>query len=313
MSSYQPRRIAESLTLPVRGLRYHVWRWGDPALATPARPAVFLLHGWMDVGASFQFMVDALAGDRCLYAPDWRGFGLTQPGGHDTYWFPDYLGDLEVLLDGLVPGQPVDLVAHSMGGNVAMLYAGIRPTRVRRLANLEGFGLPEQPVAATPRQFARWLDALQSPARLKPYATLADVAERMRRNNPRLTPERAAWLAPHWAEQREADGLWHLRSDPVHKQPGAVRYRADEVLACWARITAPLLWVEGRQTDIPRQWDQAGRMGQAGQGNARAMIEGRIATLTHVERAWLDDCGHMLQHDQPAALATLVERFLDQS
>ena len=41
------------------------------------------------------------------------------------------------------PTQPVDLLGHSMGGNVVMSYAGVRPERVRRLINLEGFGLPD--------------------------------------------------------------------------------------------------------------------------------------------------------------------------
>ena len=74
-----------------------------------------------------------------VIAPDWRGFGLTATPGADTYWFPDYLGDLDALLDA-VPGAAgwtgaVDLVGHSMGGNVAMSYAGVRPARVRRLVN----------------------------------------------------------------------------------------------------------------------------------------------------------------------------------
>ena len=43
--------------------------------ATRAAPKLFLLHGWMDVGASFQFLVDALHGDWHVIAPDLRGFG----------------------------------------------------------------------------------------------------------------------------------------------------------------------------------------------------------------------------------------------
>ena len=79
--------------LPVRGLTYHLETWGDARLATPDRPLLLLLHGWMDVGASFQFMVDAMAAQegaaRWIVAPDWRGFGRTSASGSDSYWFPD--------------------------------------------------------------------------------------------------------------------------------------------------------------------------------------------------------------------------------
>ena len=100
-----------------------------------------LLHGWMDVSASFQFVVDALERDWDVYAPDWRGYGLTAWAGSDSYWFADYLADLDFLLEKIAPEKPLDLVGHSMGGHVGGLYAGVRPARVARFVNLEGFGL----------------------------------------------------------------------------------------------------------------------------------------------------------------------------
>src|SRR5947208_7659221 len=113
---------SESVFVPVRGLRYHCRCWGE-ALA----PKLFMLHGWMDVSASFQFLVDALRGDWDVHAPDWRGYGLTQWGQADCYWLPDYLADLDVLLRHIDPAQPVNLVGHSLGGNVAAMYAGVQP------------------------------------------------------------------------------------------------------------------------------------------------------------------------------------------
>ena len=141
-SPYQPHRAASSRFITVRGLRHHVLTWGDTAHATPTRPPLVMLHGWMDVAASFQFVVDALPSERHVIAFDWRGFGLTDTPAGDTYWIPDYVGDLDGVLDLLLPDQPVDLLGHSMGGNVVMLYAGLRPARIRKLVNLEGFGMP---------------------------------------------------------------------------------------------------------------------------------------------------------------------------
>src|SRR5690606_5414165 len=154
-----------------------------------------LLHGWMDVGASWQFVVDAF-GDafvhgRQIIAPDWRGFGHSRPPAPcDHYAFADYLADLDQLLDHYAGAQPADLVAHSMGGNVAMLYAGIRPARVRRLVNLEGFGLPATRPEQAPGRYARWMDEIRQHERgelqLKSYADADGVAGRLMKTNPRL-------------------------------------------------------------------------------------------------------------------------------
>jgi pimeloyl-ACP methyl ester carboxylesterase len=155
-AAYAPRRHAVADFIALRGLRYHVNRWGDASLVRPGRPPLVLLHGWMDVGASFQFVVDALAEaegfERLVWAPDWRGFGRTETPPVDSYWFPDYLADLDALLDRLQPTGAVDLLGHSMGGNIAMTYAGVRAPRVRRLVNLEGFGMPETQPEQAPRR-----------------------------------------------------------------------------------------------------------------------------------------------------------------
>ena len=122
---YRARRASLSRFVDVRGLRYHVNLWGELAQVTRERPLLLLMHGWMDVGASFQFVVDAMRDGRTIAAADWRGFGRTvAPPLTDSYWFADYLGDLDGLLDGLSPDAPVDLAGHSMGGNVVMSYAG---------------------------------------------------------------------------------------------------------------------------------------------------------------------------------------------
>ena len=295
--AYAPRRPACSRFVDVRGLRYHVHTWGEPS---EAQPPLAMLHGWMDVGASFQFVVDAMAADRFVIAPDWRGFGHSAAPGADSYWFPDYLGDLDALLDALAPARAVDLAGHSMGGNVAMIYAGVRPERIRRLVNLEGFGLPESRPAQAPKRYRQWLEELKAPAQMRTYPSLDAVAERLVKNNPLLTPDKAAWLAPHWSEQRE-DGRWHILGDPAHKRVNPALYRKDEVVECWRHITAPMLWVEGDRTDVTKWW---------GDRYPRAEFEARLSVLTHLQREVLSPCGHMLHHDQPEALAALIDRFL---
>jgi pimeloyl-ACP methyl ester carboxylesterase len=259
-----------------------------------------MTHGWMDVAASFQFVVDAMAADRCVLALDWRGFGLSESSGSDAYWFPDYLGDLEGVIDALCPEQPVDLLGHSMGGNVVMIYAGVRPERVRRVVNLEGFGMPETRPQQAPKRYAHWLDELKAPAQLRFYDSVAAVAQRLRKTNPLLTEERAAWLAPHWSRRRE-DGQWEILADPAHKRTNPVLYQKAEVLECWKLISAPVLWVEGDQTDVNKWW---------GDRYPRSDFEARLALVRQLERQRLSPAGHMLHHDQPDALAAHLERFL---
>jgi len=287
---------SRSELIDVRGLRYHVRHWGREGA-----PKLFMFHGWMDVSASFQFVVDCLQSDRHVIAPDWRGFGLSANSGADTYWFPDYLGDLDAILQHYTPEQPVDLLGHSMGGNVVTLYAGIRPARVKRLINLEGFGMPATRAEQAPARYLNWLDALRTPPAMRSYAGSAEVAARLQKTNPRLTDERAAFLAQHWAAPNAA-GEWEILGDPAHKLSNPVLYRVEEVLACWKQISAPVLWVEADQTDV---WRWMGPKEQA-----RTEIDRRIACIPRVAQVMLADAGHMLHHDQPQALAREIEAFL---
>ncbi|MGH8630338.1 MAG: alpha/beta fold hydrolase [Burkholderiales bacterium] len=286
-------RPSESLFFELRGLRYHVRHWKGAA----ARRAV-LLHGWMDVSASFQFLVDALAPDWDVYAPDWRGYGLTSWSGADCYWFPDYIGDLDALLERIQPEMPVNLVGHSLGGNVAALYAGIRPERIAKLVNLEGFGMPSTKAEQAPKRYARWMDELRAQPRLRRYAGDAELADRLQQNNSRLTRARAEFLAQHWGKESE-DGGVVLRSDPAHKIVNATLYRIEEARACWERVTAPVLWVDASESDT------LGRMGLSAQEHAD-----RRAAFRDLRYVTLSEAGHMLHHDRPEEIGRLIEDFL---
>lgn len=306
--AYTVRRPSRSRFVTLRGLRHHVLEWGDASMVTPERPPLLMQHGWMDVAASFQFVVDALPTDRHVLAFDWRGFGLTDTPATDSYWLPDYLGDLDAALDALcfdaAPARPIDLLGHSMGGNVVMLYAGIRPERVRRLVNLEGFGMPATKPTQAPRRYAQWLDELKQPVALRDYDSLGAVAERLRKTNPRLSAPRAAWLAQHWSRRVERDGAdarFEILGDPAHKRASPLLYQRDEVLECWKLITAPVLWVEGDQTDTAKWW---------GTRYSKAEFHERLNVVRNVERHQLSPAGHMLHHDQPEALAQRLEAFL---
>ena len=281
-------------------MRYHLREWGR-ADAPPHR-RLFMLHGWMDVSASFQFVVDALEPDWHVVAPDWRGFGQSDWTSGDCYWFPDYVADLEFILDAVQGSEPAHLVGHSMGGNVALLYAGARPGRVRTLVNLEGFGLHATHADQAPGRFSHWLDELKSGRSLRDYANRDEVAARLRRNNPRLTTERAAFLAEHWAEP-DGKGRLRVAGDPAHRIVNPMLYRLDEAAACWKAITAPALMVLAAETDALRHVAHD-------REQAWAEVHRRLAVVRGAEVVTVEEAGHMLHHDQPEAVARLMSDFL---
>lgn len=300
---YQALKASRSEFVPIRNLNYHVRVWGEP---DPARAPLVLVHGWMDVAASWQFMVDALADERWIIAPDWRGFGLTRAEGPapDSYWFPDYLADLDALLDHYAPDQPVDLVGHSMGGNVVMVYAGARPQRIRRLVNLEGFGMPATKPAQAPGRYAQWMDEVKALHRgqlaLKAYDSPDAVARRLMKTNPRLAQDKADWLARQWASPN-AQGKWKILGDAAHKVVSAYLYRVDETLEMYRRISAPVLSVTASDDSLTQWWK--GRF-------TLAEHHERLRAVPRLDNAVVNDAGHMLHHDQPQVLAHTIEHFL---
>jgi pimeloyl-ACP methyl ester carboxylesterase len=302
---YQVLRPFRVDRVALRGMNYHVRLWGPEHSDAP--PLV-LVHGWMDVGASYQFVVDAFsqafAEGRRIIAPDWRGFGHSRlPMAVDTYHFPDYLADLDRLLDHYAGEQPVDLVGHSMGGNIAMFYAGARPARIRRLASLEGFGMPATAPDKAPARYAQWMDetrkCTQGETTLKDYADAEGVAQRLMKTNPRLAPDKAAWLARHWAEQG-SDGRWRILGDAAHKVISAQLYRVEEALALYAAITAPLLHIEASEDSLGGWWKDRYTL---------AEFHERLRHVRDYRCATVQDAGHMLHHDQPQVVATLLEEF----
>ena len=283
----------------LRGMRHHVLTWGDASA-----PKMFVLHGWMDVGASFQFLVDALTRNWFVIAPDLRGFGRSQwqPQG---YWFYDYIADLEALIDYYAADEAVDLLGHSLGGNIVMQYAGVRPARVRRVVSLEGFGIPAESADNAPTKIAKWLDALLTTPEFRPYPNLAAVADRLQQNNSRLKRHQAEFLAAHWAEA-SPDGA-RLVSDPRHKLPFPIVYRMEEIVAIWRNVRAPTLWVAAADTTILR-W-LAGGMERDTSGDPFAIVRRRLAHIRDARLEIVADAGHMLHHDQPESVARLIEPF----
>jgi pimeloyl-ACP methyl ester carboxylesterase len=273
----------------------HLTRWGPEASAQV--PPVFLLHGWLDAGETFQFIVDAFKKDWPLIAPDWRGFGRSE-WPQEGYGFPDYLGDFDDLIDQISPDSPACIVGHSMGGNIANLYAGLRPERVRCVVNLEGLGLPRTSPQDAPKRMRKWLDQIKVPTLEKNYSSFEQLASVIQFRYQRFSPAAAAFVARVWGTT-EGDGRVRLAADPRHHWVNPILYKREDAEATWREIRAPLLMMLGQESDYLK------RLGADG------TIEALRAAFPRADVVSVAGAGHMLHIERPEAVAPVIEAFLE--
>lgn len=296
-SAYVPRVASRSEFIPLRGIQYHVRRWGNPEA-----PMLFLLHGWLDMSATWQFVVDSLAREWNIIAPDWRGYGLSEAPPSAAFLM-EYLADLDALLDHYSPDAPVRLVGHSMGGNLSGIYASTRPERFSHWINLDGAA----PMPGFDKDgAARVLDWLQIQAgqhRSRRYASLADFAARLLKANRRLSPDRALFLAGELC-RTEADGSCVMRVNPYAEAISPVFPHRLQILLLWRNITAKTLFVRGDASFVTKLYKAS--------AENWADLQERLAAIPDCREVELD-ATHNMQHDNAEAVAALIEAHLADS
>ena len=287
-----PHIPSRTETIDVRGANYCVRHWGQDDA-----PKLFMLHGRMDTSATFQFVVDALRHDWHVIAPDWRGYGASDWQSR-PYWFHEYYADLECLLELYSREQPVRIVGHSMGANVASIYAGVRPDRVARLVMLDYIGLKPGQNTDVSVAIGGWLDAMQDEPRLRTYPDHAALARRLMATNPRLDETKAAFLARSTSRMRP-DGQVEMACDPWHKIPSPMPYRPEEAKAAWRKVEAPVLLLVADDGYVRQRFDAA-----------RDEYRSRVESFRDVQVVAVRDSGHNVQHDQPEQVAAAIEAFI---
>lgn len=289
--TYIPRRAAKFSTVQLRGITHRIACWGkvdgDPVL---------LLHGFLDTCETYQFLVDEFSDGWNFLALDWRGFGDSARNG-GPYWFPDYLADLDALINLLAATRPLRVVGHSMGGNVAALYAGVRPEKIRAVVSLEGFGLPRLQIDTAPQRYAKWLEQVQAAPPVSRYDSVELFAGVLQRRNSRLTPARARFLAAAWTRTCAAGGV-ELRADPWHRLVNPQLYRREEAEACWRAFPGPVQMVLAEESDF------RARLGDDADDAACSRSYQRL-TLVRIAGV-----GHMMHHENPALVAATIQPFL---
>ena len=284
-----------TIRVPANGLELHVNVWEARPGVAPRGVAV-LLHGFQDVGASYDLVAPALADEGFrVCAPDLRGFGQSgRIAGGAYYHFPDYVFDVADLVDAISPDAPIFLVGHSMGGTIASMYAGTYPERVALLALLEGVGPPSMPDSVSPDRVRHWIDGVRKTrARPEKAMTFAEVLRRLSVGHPAV-PEAVLQLrARQLAKQLGDDDRWAWTFDPLHRTTSPISFGVSRWKAHAERITAPTLVVGGGSTGFHPE-DEADR----------------VATIANARRVDLEGAGHMMHWTQPEALAAALVAFV---
>jgi pimeloyl-ACP methyl ester carboxylesterase len=263
-------------------LKLHYVDWGNPQA-----PPLLLLHGGRDHCRSWDWVADRLRADWHVMATDLRGHG-------DSAWSPDgdysmaaYVYDLAQIVHQLEL-TPVTIVAHSLGGNVALRYAGLYPDNVRRVVSIEGLGpspkmLAERQQQTLQQRWQEWIRDRRAVSARSPrrYATLADALERMRSENKYLSAEQAQHLTQHAASRNE-DGTWSWKFDNyVHVFP-PVDIAPEQLQELWGAISCPRCFATATRAGhrIPR------KTGAQGTSATRVSTASRMPDIGYITISW---------------------------
>ena len=274
-------------------LRLHYVDWGNAA-----RPPLLLIHGGRDHCRNWDWVAQALRDDWHILAPDLRGHG-------DSHWSPDgsytmagYLYDLAQLVH-QQRLAPVTIIAHSLGGVIALRYAGIYPEAVARLAAIEGLGpsprkLAEHGERGIAERMDQWIREQRALSGRLPrrYPSIEDAFRRMQEENPHLTSEQARHLTVHGVNQSE-DGTYSWKFDNYVRAWPPYDMSGRDIQLLWSRIACPTLLLYGKES-----WS----------GNPDE--DGRARHFRHATVVGVEGAGHWLHHDRLDEFLRIVRAFL---
>ena len=289
---YSPERKARLSQPIVRGVRYGIREWG-PVTGKP----ILFLHGARDSSVSFQFIADEFDDAWRIIAPDWRGHGRTQmtPG---SYWTSDFLCDLDALFEQLIPMGRAPILGHSMGGNVASVFAGLRPDAVSHLMTLDVLGspLPWSPVRVV-ETLTDLLNAERRGATRRRYATIGEMADRLIQANPRLDRARALFIAEGNAVALDG-GSYAWPHDPTFLRSWPTLHSVEEWAECWRKITAPVVSILASD---PRASSPT---------SDPKIVAARCRNFRNITVRRAPDTGHNVHQDAPQFVAQCLKDFL---
>ena len=274
-------------------IRLHYVDWGNPEA-----PPLVLVHGGRDHCRNWDWVAEELRHDWHVIAPDLRGHGDSDWTNDGNYRMGNYIYDLAQLIH-QQNLAPVTLVSHSLGGNIALRYAGLYPDKVRKVVAIEGLGFSPQMMAereAVPfaERMREWIKDQQNLAGRLPrrYPSVEEAFKRMQGENKHLSPEQARHLTVHGVNQNE-DGTYswkfdnYVRSWPPYDMPH------EEVEKLWGLITCPTCLVVGEES-----WA------------SNPQEDGRAEHFQNATVVSFANAGHWVHHDRLNDFVALLKEFL---
>ncbi|MBV9861388.1 MAG: alpha/beta hydrolase [Alphaproteobacteria bacterium] len=274
-------------------LRLHYVDWGNPGA-----PPLLLVHGGRDHCRNWDWVAAALRHDWHILAPDLRGHGDSQWSPDGNYTLASYIYDLAQLIH-QQELAPVTIVAHSLGGNIALRYAGVYPDKVRRLVAIEGVGASPEKAAergrvAIAERMQAWISEERALSGRMPrrYASIDEALKRMQEANRHLSPEQARHLTHHGVNQNE-DGTYSWKFDNYVRAGSPYGMTRAELEQLWERIACPTLLVYGNES-----WA------------SNPQNDGRIRHFRTSKVVSFDGAGHWVHHDRLQGFLDLLREFL---
>jgi pimeloyl-ACP methyl ester carboxylesterase len=274
-------------------LRLHYVDWGNGGA-----PPLVLVHGGRDHCRNWDWVADELRRDWHVIAPDLRGHGDSEWSQDGTYMMAGFVYDLAQLIH-QQKLAPVTLIGHSLGGNIALRYAGLYPESVAKLIAIEGLGpSPKMLAERRSRPFADrmriWIEEQRSLSGRLPrrYASIEDALRRMQEANRHLSPEQARHLTQHGVNQNE-DGTYSWKFDNYVRSWPPYDMTSADLEGLWGRIACPTLLVYGNES-----WA------------SNPARDGRAGHFRNAEIVTIEGAGHWVHHDKLAEFAALTRRFL---
>lgn len=276
------------IQLKIHQLKCAVHRWGKVG-----NPKIFFLHGFMDSGACFEPVAKRLEDQFYCLAPDFRGFGQSawtkDPLG---YFFFEYLADIHVMFNKLSPKEPLSLVGHSMGGNIASLYAGVFPERVVKFVNIEGFGIPNRNPQDNPARVKTWIESSSRGIEKRAPKPLTFFVEKIAKTHPYLDEKSVLTLTKKLTVKKGKGYL--LAADPKHTWPNPHPYRYDLLETFFSAVRAKSLMIVGEKSPVNHP-SLGERLSYYRNGYDLKIIPG---------------AGHMVHYEKPVELAAAIGAWM---
>jgi esterase len=272
--------------IEANGLTFHYREWGD----SRTKQALILLHDFAETSAAWEDAALDLSREYRVIAPDQRGYGRTDRAADRDYTRASQVEDLAAIIEGLNL-RSVILVGHGMGGANALCYAAEHPDVVTALVVIEVAPEVLRSGIETVRRVITSGDE---------FASLDDVVDTFRRYYPYASTEQLERRARASVVATE-DGAYAWAFDPVFRdatqrppEPDPGQRRLQNLWDSVEHIQCPVMIVTGSETDMITP--------EAIQRFHRRMMGSR--------RSLIEEAGHAVPTDQPAALAQHIREFL---